>query len=106
MTLIAAKWIWAAGCVAWFIIRYPHQRRSRKTRSFPAPPDSARTDSAEYFFLRAVYRSTDLCRDRSAESFRAMRFNPTLAWLGTAVFAGVARVVLSSCTAISGALGR
>jgi len=31
MTPLAAKIIWFLGCVAWFIIRYPHQRRSRKT---------------------------------------------------------------------------
>lgn len=31
MTLFVAKIIWALGCVAYFVIRYPHQRRARKT---------------------------------------------------------------------------
>jgi protein-S-isoprenylcysteine O-methyltransferase Ste14 len=32
MTLSIAKIIWGLGCVAWFVIRYPHARRARKTR--------------------------------------------------------------------------
>jgi protein-S-isoprenylcysteine O-methyltransferase Ste14 len=32
MTASIAKIIWALGCVAWFVIRYPHARRARKTR--------------------------------------------------------------------------
>jgi protein-S-isoprenylcysteine O-methyltransferase Ste14 len=31
MTPEAAKIIWALGCIAWFVIRLPHQRRARKT---------------------------------------------------------------------------
>jgi protein-S-isoprenylcysteine O-methyltransferase Ste14 len=31
MTLVAAKIIWALGCVGWYVIRYPHQRRSSRT---------------------------------------------------------------------------
>ena len=31
MTLFIAKLIWGLGCVAYYVIRYPHQRRSRKT---------------------------------------------------------------------------
>jgi len=31
MTLFLAKLIWGLGCVAYFIIRYPHQRRACKT---------------------------------------------------------------------------
>jgi protein-S-isoprenylcysteine O-methyltransferase Ste14 len=29
--LLAAKIIWCAGVIAWFVIRYPHARRSRRT---------------------------------------------------------------------------
>jgi protein-S-isoprenylcysteine O-methyltransferase Ste14 len=32
MTPLIAKIIWGLGCVAWFVIRYPHERRARKTR--------------------------------------------------------------------------
>jgi protein-S-isoprenylcysteine O-methyltransferase Ste14 len=31
MTLLIAKLIWGLGCVAYVVIRYPHQRRARKT---------------------------------------------------------------------------
>ena len=31
MTLFVAKLIWSLGCVAYYIIRYPHQCRARKT---------------------------------------------------------------------------
>lgn len=32
MTPTLAKIIWGLGCIAWFVIRYPHARRARKTR--------------------------------------------------------------------------
>ena len=31
MTLLVAKLIWGLGCIAYYIIRYPHQRRARKS---------------------------------------------------------------------------
>jgi len=31
MTVTIAKLIWLAGCIGWWAIRYPHERRSRKT---------------------------------------------------------------------------
>ena len=31
MTLLAAKVIWLLGVIGWFIIRYPHDRRARRT---------------------------------------------------------------------------
>jgi len=31
MTPLAAKVIWLVGVVGWFIIRYPHDRRARRT---------------------------------------------------------------------------
>src|SRR5262249_42947279 len=31
MTLLAAKVIWCLGVVGWFVIRYPHERRARRT---------------------------------------------------------------------------
>ena len=30
MTLTIAKLLWLAGCVGWWVIRYPHERRARK----------------------------------------------------------------------------
>jgi protein-S-isoprenylcysteine O-methyltransferase Ste14 len=32
MTLLVAKLIWLAGVIGWFVIRYPHDRRARRTR--------------------------------------------------------------------------
>ena len=32
MTRLLAEWIWLAGGIAWFVIRFPHQRRARKVR--------------------------------------------------------------------------
>ncbi|MCB1487790.1 MAG: isoprenylcysteine carboxylmethyltransferase family protein [Bauldia sp.] len=32
MSQLVAEWIWFIGGVLWFVIRYPHQRRSRKTK--------------------------------------------------------------------------
>jgi protein-S-isoprenylcysteine O-methyltransferase Ste14 len=87
MTLVAAKLIWAFGCIAWFIIRLPHQRRARKI------PVAQRADRARerillaisfcgLFAIPLVYVLTDHPR------FATYSFRPTLALLGTAVFAG------------------
>lgn len=32
MSRIVAEWIWLAGGVLWFVIRFPHQRRARKVK--------------------------------------------------------------------------
>lgn len=32
MSQLVAEWIWFVGGVLWFVVRYPHQRRSRKTK--------------------------------------------------------------------------
>ncbi|MGZ5811939.1 MAG: protein-S-isoprenylcysteine O-methyltransferase [Xanthobacteraceae bacterium] len=87
MTLIAAKWIWAAGCIAWFIIRYPHQRRSRKTQIVSR---SARmrerillgVSFCGLFIIPLIYVVS------SQPKVFSYGFQPVLAWLGTAVFAG------------------
>jgi protein-S-isoprenylcysteine O-methyltransferase Ste14 len=86
MTLAAAKAIWALGCIAWFIIRYPHQRRSRKT------PVAARSDRTREQVLLAIsscglgvipfiYVMT------GEPAFANYPFQPALAYAGTAVFA-------------------
>jgi protein-S-isoprenylcysteine O-methyltransferase Ste14 len=31
MTLLVAKIVWALGAIGWYVIRYPHARRARKT---------------------------------------------------------------------------
>ncbi len=84
MTLFAAKIIWGLGCVAYFIIRYPYQRRSRKT---PVAHRHDRTREwalitisfAGLFLLPLVYATAD------QPKFATYEFHPVQAWLGTAV---------------------
>jgi protein-S-isoprenylcysteine O-methyltransferase Ste14 len=85
VTLFIAKLVWWAGIVGWYVIRYPHQRRSRKT-----PIASRRERTREHvllaisftglFIVPAIYVMT------GAPRFAGYPFNPILAWLGTAVF--------------------
>lgn len=87
MTLLVAKWIWAAGCVAWFIIRYPHQRRARKTL-IASQTDRYRErvllaiSFTGLFIIPLIYVASG---QPKATNYA---FQPALAWLGTIVFAG------------------
>jgi protein-S-isoprenylcysteine O-methyltransferase Ste14 len=87
MTLVAAKLIWLCGCIAWFIIRLPHQRRAHKT------PVAVRADRTRerilltislcgMFVIPLIYVVTD------QPQFATYRFRPELAVLGALVFAG------------------
>jgi protein-S-isoprenylcysteine O-methyltransferase Ste14 len=85
MTLFIAKLVWVAGIIGWFAIRYPHQRRSRKT-----PIASRRervregillaTSFTGLFILPLIYVTT------GEPQVAAYPFHPLLAWLGTATF--------------------
>jgi protein-S-isoprenylcysteine O-methyltransferase Ste14 len=86
MTPFIAKLVWWAGIVGWYVIRYPHERRARRT-----PIASRRERLRErlllsisftgLFIVPAVYATT------GAPRFADYRFDPVLAWLGAAVFA-------------------
>jgi protein-S-isoprenylcysteine O-methyltransferase Ste14 len=87
MTLLAAKVIWALGCVGWYVIRYPHQRRSRRT------PVAERRDRvrdtilmtisfAGLFAIPFTYAVT------GQPKFAAYPFHPPQAWLGLLVLIG------------------
>jgi protein-S-isoprenylcysteine O-methyltransferase Ste14 len=87
MTLVAAKIIWGLGCIGWYAIRYPHQRRSRRT------PVAERRDRlrdtvlmtisfAGLFAVPLVYALTD------QPKFAGYAFHPLQAWLGVAVLIG------------------
>jgi protein-S-isoprenylcysteine O-methyltransferase Ste14 len=86
VTLAAAKLIWALGCVAWFIIRYPHQRRARKT---PVTQRAAlmrerallATSFCGLFVVPLIFVLTD------QPAFANYPFQPLLGFTGTAVFA-------------------
>ena len=87
MTLVAAKIIWVLGCVGWYVIRYPHQRRSRRT------PVAERRDRvrdtvlmtisfAGLFAVPFTYAVT------GQPKFADYPFHPTQAWLGVALLLG------------------
>jgi protein-S-isoprenylcysteine O-methyltransferase Ste14 len=87
MTLVTAKIIWALGCVGWYVIRYPHQRRSRRT------PIAERRDRvrdtilmtisfAGLFAIPVTYAVT------SQPKFAGYPFHPLQAWLGAVVLIG------------------
>jgi protein-S-isoprenylcysteine O-methyltransferase Ste14 len=86
MTPFIAKLVWVAGIIGWYVIRYPHQRRSRKT-----PIASRRervreglllaTSFSGLFILPVIYVA--IGEPRVAD----YPFHPLLAWLGTATFA-------------------
>jgi len=86
MTPLIAKVIWAIGVVGWFVIRYPHQRRSRRT------PKRLRSDRVRELLLMTIssmglgvipslYVATGFPR------FADTAFRPWQAWLGALVFA-------------------
>jgi protein-S-isoprenylcysteine O-methyltransferase Ste14 len=86
MTVMVAKLIWLAGCIAWFGIRYPHQRRSRKT-SVTKRVDLTRErvlmtiSFCGLFAIPLVYAITNQPKFANYPLVTAMT------WLGTAVFA-------------------
>lgn len=86
MTPFIAKLVWWAGIVGWYVIRLPHERRSRKT------PIAIRSERRRdqvllaisftgLFVIPVIYVTTGEPR------FADYPFKEALAWLGTAVFA-------------------
>ena len=86
MTPFFAKLVWWIGVIGWWVIRYPHARRSRKT------PIAQRTDRQRdrvllmisftgLFIIPVIYVMT------GAPHFADYAFSPVLVWLGMAVFA-------------------
>ena len=86
MTPFIAELIWAFGCVAYYIIRYPHQRRSRKT------PVADRRDHMREQMLMVISYSglfaVPLIYVLTGEpKFADYEFHPIQAWIGTLVLA-------------------
>ena len=87
MTLFMAKIIWGLGCVAYFIIRYPHQRRARKTpvaqRRVPWRERMLMAISfSGLFLIPLLYVLTD------RPKFASYAFHSIQAWLGMLVLIG------------------
>ena len=86
MTPLAAKVIWLVGVVGWFIIRYPHDRRARRT------PKLRRTDRGREIVLMAISATglgvlPFIYVVSDAPRFANYPFRPWQAWIGAAVFA-------------------
>jgi len=84
MTPAAAKVVWALGCIAWYVIRYPHQRRSRRT------PVATRRDRRRDMVLMVISASglgvvPALYVATRWFAFADYPFHPLQAWLGVAV---------------------
>ena len=86
MTPFVAKLVWWAGVIGWYAIRYPHQRRSRKTPiawrgELTREGILLAISFAGLFILPVIYVTAG--EPRGAD----YAFRPLLAWFGTAVFA-------------------
>jgi protein-S-isoprenylcysteine O-methyltransferase Ste14 len=84
VTPLVAKLIWWAGAVVWFIIMYPHVRRSRRTRTAERHErDRERVlmtiSLTGLFIIPAIYTLTGIPR------FADYPFQRVLAWLGAVV---------------------
>jgi protein-S-isoprenylcysteine O-methyltransferase Ste14 len=81
VTPLVAKLIWWAGAVAWFIIMYPHVRRSRRTRTAERHERNRERvlmtiSLTGLFIIPAIYTLTGFPR------FADYPFQQVLAWLG------------------------
>jgi protein-S-isoprenylcysteine O-methyltransferase Ste14 len=86
MTLFAAKVIWVLGVAGWFIIRYPHDRRARRT------PKLRRSDRGREIVLMAISGTglgvlPFIYVVSNAPRFANYPFRPWQAWLGAVLFA-------------------
>jgi protein-S-isoprenylcysteine O-methyltransferase Ste14 len=85
MTLFWAKLIWVLGLIGWFAIRYPHDRRSRRT------PRVVQSDRARDL-ARLTISFTGMCLLPATyvltgePKLADYPFQPALAWIGAAVF--------------------
>jgi protein-S-isoprenylcysteine O-methyltransferase Ste14 len=86
MTLFVAKLVWWAGIISWYVIRYPHERRSRKA------PIASRSERLRERVLLAIsftglFIVPVICVTTGEPRFAGYPFHPALAWFGTFVFA-------------------
>lgn len=86
MTVTIAKLIWLAGCIAWYVIRYPHERRARKTaiaRKIERTRERVllTTSFTGLFIVPLFYAITN------QPKFASYPLVPALTVLGTIVFA-------------------
>lgn len=86
MTVMVAKLIWLAGCIGWYVIRYPHGRRARRT-AVAQRIDRTRErvllaiSFSGLFVIPVIYAITN------QPKFASYPLVPALTVLGTLVFA-------------------
>jgi protein-S-isoprenylcysteine O-methyltransferase Ste14 len=86
MTVTIAKLIWLAGCIGWWAIRFPHERRSRKTRI------AVRTQKLRERILLAISFSglfivPLIYAITNQPKFASYPLQPALIYIGAALFA-------------------
>ena len=86
MTPLVAKLIWLIGVVGWFVIRYPHQRRARRT------PKLRRSDRGRELVLMTISATglgiiPMIYVFTGAPRFADYPMQPWQGWLGAMVFA-------------------
>jgi protein-S-isoprenylcysteine O-methyltransferase Ste14 len=85
MTLFAAKLIWCVCFASFYVIRYPHERRARRTATA-----QRLTRGIDHLSIAAAYLGQGIIpaiyvfTDQPA--FATYPFQPVLAWLGAALF--------------------
>jgi protein-S-isoprenylcysteine O-methyltransferase Ste14 len=85
MTPLVAKIVWCVGVIGWFIIRYPHARRSKRIEKL-RQSDQARewvlmiVSATGLGIIPGVYVFTGLLR------FADYPFRPWQAWVGSLLF--------------------
>lgn len=87
MTATIAKIVWAVCAISWYVIRYPHERRSRKTAVTRDGLDRMElvlmiVSGTGLGIIPAAYVATDF------GGFADYPFSPLQGWIGTALFAG------------------
>jgi protein-S-isoprenylcysteine O-methyltransferase Ste14 len=86
MSLLAAKIIWALGCVAWYVIRYPHERRARRT-AVVQRRDRVRDTALMVISFTGLGLVPLIYVLTGQPAFADYPFRPAQAWLGTLVMA-------------------
>ncbi|HEX5865076.1 MAG TPA: protein-S-isoprenylcysteine O-methyltransferase, partial [Casimicrobiaceae bacterium] len=86
MTPLVAKLIWLIGVVGWFVIRYPHQRRARRT------PKLRRSDRGRELVLMTISATglgiiPMIYVFTGAPRFADYPMQPWQGWLGAMLFA-------------------
>jgi|SRR5579871_2796420 len=87
MTLTAAKIIWVLGCVGWYVIRYPHQRRSRRT-PIAERRDRLRDTVLMIISFTGLFAIPFIYTLTSQPKFAGYPFHALQAWLGVAALVG------------------